>query len=320
MYWRQRGKATWMKDSDKNTAYFHARATTREQLNTIKGLRDGAGMWVDQKEQMEGIVHNYFQGLFTSSNPDEGEIDEMLQSQQPRMIEEANHLISQPFTTKEVIDAISGMSPLKSPGPDGFSPMFYHKFWNIIGSNVIDCTLDFLNNLHLPPSLNYTYIVLIPKIKNPERMTEFRPISLCNVLYKIGSKAIANRLKPALDLIISPSQSAFVPNRLITDNVLVAFELNHFIRTNSQSKHDFMTLKLDISKAHDRVEWVFLHKVLLRLGLPRRFTDLILLTVTTVSYSFLMNGLQFGNLQPERVLRQGDPLSHIYSYVWSKPL
>lgn len=92
-------------------------------------------------------------------------------------------------------------------------------------------TLNFLNHFVLPNSLNYTYIVLIPKIKNPQRMTGFRPVSLTNVLYKIGSKAIANRLKPVLDLIISPSQSAFVLNRLIVDNVLVAFELNHFIRT-----------------------------------------------------------------------------------------
>lgn len=92
-------------------------------------------------------------------------------------------------------------------------------------------TLNFLNHFVLPNSLNYTYIVLIPKIKNPQRITGFRPVSLTNVLYKTGSKAIANSLKPVLDLIISPSQSAFVLNRLIVDNVLVAFELNHFIRT-----------------------------------------------------------------------------------------
>lgn len=282
-----------MKDGDKNTSYFHAQATTREQVNKISGLRDEFGIWVDQKEQMENVVQAYFQGLFTSTIPNEGEIDAVLQSLDTRVTEEANQLISQAFTAKEVIEAISGMSPLKSPGPDGFPTLFYHKYWSIIGFNVIACTLNFLNHLTLPPALHCTYIVLIPKIKKPQRMMDFRPISLCNAIYKIGSKAIANCLKPALNLLVSPSQSAFVPNRLIPDNVLVAFELNHFIRTKPRSKHDYMTLKLDVSKSYDRVEWNFLQKVLLRLGLPRRFVELIMLSVTTVSYLFLVNGVQF---------------------------
>lgn len=91
-------------------------------------------------------------------------------------------------------------------------------------------------------------------MKNPQRITDFRPISLCNVVYKIRAKALANRLKPALDYIISRCHSAFVPNRSITDNVLVAFELNHFMNTKHRSKTDFMTLKLDVSNAYDRVE------------------------------------------------------------------
>lgn len=91
--------------------------------------------------------------------------------------------------------------------------------------------------------------------------------------------------------------------------MLVAFELNHFIRTNVRTKHKYMTLKLDVSKVYDRVEWIFLQKVLLRRELPHRFVDLIMLSITSVSYSYLMIGLQFGQLAPERGLRQGDPLS-----------
>lgn len=86
-----------MKDGDKNTAYFHARATTREQVNKIKGLRDGTGTWVDKKEQIEAVVEEYFQGLFTTSGPIESEIDGVLQFLSPRLTEEASQAISQPF-------------------------------------------------------------------------------------------------------------------------------------------------------------------------------------------------------------------------------
>lgn len=166
----------------------------------------------------------------------------------------------------------------------------------------------------MPRLLNFTFIVLILKVSSPRKITEFRPISLCNVVYKIGSKMLANRIKPFLNDVISPTQSAFVPRRLITDNVLVAFEINHFMKCRTRGRKQYMALKLDVSKAHDRIEWIFLRRVLLRFGFAASLVNCIMMCVSTVSYSFLLNGKQFEALQPTRGLCQGDPLS-LYLFI-----
>ena len=127
-------------------------------------------------------------------------------------------------------------------------------FWHIVGDNVVSVVLEFLNTSYLLPDLNHTYIVLIPKIKNPVKVSDYRPISLCNVIYKIIAKVLANRLKQVLPHIISPTQSAFVPGRLITDNVLVAYEALHTMHGHKKGKTRTLAMKLDISKVYDRVE------------------------------------------------------------------
>ncbi|KAL0359842.1 UNVERIFIED_CONTAM: hypothetical protein Sangu_0833600 [Sesamum angustifolium] len=163
--------------------------------------------------------------------------------------------------TEEVFRALFQMAPLKSPGPDGMSPIFFKKFWHIVQHEVTACVLNLLNSCVMPPGMNSTHLVLIPKCKQPETLTHFRPISLCNVVYKIASKTIANRLEGFLDSIISPVQSAFVPGRLISDNILLAFEINHFLNSKSKRGPGWIALKLDINKAYDKVEWSFLEQL-----------------------------------------------------------
>ena len=145
-------------------------------------------------------------------------------------------------------------------------PQFFQTYWTNVGMDITQAMLSCLNLSSILKFINHTFITLIPKVNNPERVSDFKPISLCNVIYKIVSKVIANRLKPMLNSIISETQNAFIANILIIDNILIAFESLHHMKTNWTRKKGFMAVKLDMSKGYDRVEWSFLEKILLKLG------------------------------------------------------
>ena len=123
------------------------------------------------------------------------------------------------------------MVPLKASGPDRMPPIFYQTFWLDIGMVFYDIVLSCLNSGTFLRSINHTFITLIPKVANPKTVAQFRPISLCNVIYKLLSKVLVNRLKPILNSIILEAQSAFIVDRVITDNILIAFETLHHMKT-----------------------------------------------------------------------------------------
>ncbi|XP_073041827.1 uncharacterized protein [Primulina eburnea] len=213
-YWQQRAKAYWLRDGDSNTRYFHAAASMKKKNNTSTKLRDDNGTYHEDIDEICGVVQNYFHSLFASST---GTYDPVINSVNRCISEEENNMTTAPFTEDEFRKACFQMHPDKSPGPDGFNPTFFQKFWQVIGPDIVFASCQWLENMAFPSSLNDTNVVLIPKDDQPESMKDFRPISLCNVLKNKGR---------------------------IGD----------------------VAIKIDISKAYDRVDWKYLRLILLKLG------------------------------------------------------
>lgn len=155
---------------------------------------------------------------------------------------------------QEIKEAMFAIHPDKAPGPDGFSASFFQSNWNIVGPDIITEIQDFFTFGLMPRNSNDTHIRLIPKILAPKRVADYRPIALCNVCYKVISKLTSRRLQPLLESIISETQSAFVPKRAISDNVLITHEVLHFLKVSKAKVSCSMDVKTDMSKAYDRLE------------------------------------------------------------------
>ena len=307
IYWAQHSRIAWLKHGDKNTKFFHSKASQRRRRNMIHGVRDQQNIWVDEVEDIANVATNYFENLFSLGSCDR--MEECLEVVQHKVTPNMKEILSRDYSAEEIKAALFQMGPTKAPGPYGMNAIFYQKFWHIVGDDVIAAVLDFLNSGNMNFELNYTNIVLIPRNKSPERMSDYRPISLCNIIYKIIFKIMANRLKHILPNLISLTQSAFVPGRLITDNVLVAYETLHSMHCKKKGKKGALGLKLDISKACDRVKWAFLEKIMYKLGFPEAWIERVMSCVSTLSFLVCINGKAYDNIIPTRGLRQGDPLS-----------
>ena len=201
---------------------FHSKASQRRKKNTISGIWDENRTWSDTNESIAAIAIAYFGSLFTTSNP--CRISEVTDSIPTRVTDEINQGLIVAFTKEEMVTALKQMHPTKAPSPDGMSAIFFQKYRDVVGDDITCMVLNVLNSDMSIADINRTNITLIPKINCPSKMSDFMPKSLCNVVYKLVSKVIANRLKNIIPQIISENQSAFLSERLITDNVLVAYD------------------------------------------------------------------------------------------------
>lgn len=218
------------------------------------------------------------------------------------------------FTAIEVQEAIRNLKANSAPGPDGLTALFYQKYWNIIGEDLMDYILNILNNKGNMKTINHTFISLIPKSNSPSTPSDFRLITLCNVIIKIITKTIANRIKYILPNITNDFQSTFVPGRLITDNSLIVFETFHYIRKTRTNNNGYVGIKLDIAKAYDSLKWNFIEDTLTAMGFPINLINTIMLCIRCVTFSILINGQPTEPFSPQRGIRQGDPFPLIFLY------
>ena len=263
---------------------------------------------------MHGMAVNYFENLFSSDvQVDPQELVDLLEVY---VTPQANEDLCREYSDEEIGDALFQIGPLKAPGPDGLPAQFFQRNWGLMKDDIIRAVKEFFASGVMPPGVNDTCIVLIPKVPHPEHLKDFRPISLCNVIYKVVSKCIVNRLRPLLQDLISPNQSAFIPGRLITGNALVAFECLHAINSNADERSKFCAYKLDLSKVYDRIQSCFLRNALLKLGFQRNWVDRFMTCVTSVRYTVRFNSAMSAPFTPTRGLRQGDPLSpYLFLFV-----
>jgi hypothetical protein len=306
LLWKQKSRVQWLTSPCLNTKFFHVSTIIRRRKNAIDFLKNDNNEWLSDRNDIGSCFVQFFQDLFTSSNPQfPDNLDNLIS---PVITDEDNLLLCAIPTVDEIKQTLFSLGSDKSPGPDGMSALFYKHYWKVINQDLIEAVTSFFTRGHILTEINHTFITLIPKSDKAAKVNQFRPISLCNTIYKIISKILAARLKPLLHKVISPWQSAFVPGRVIQDNSIIAHEVLHSMK-KKRGIGGLMALKIDTEKAFDTLEWSFLLKVLRLHGFGSTWINWVSQCISTPSFSILINGSPFGYFKSSRGLRQGDPLS-----------
>lgn len=246
-YWQQRSRQLWLKLGDRNTGYFHAITKSRKRANAFLVIEGVDRQMVHKEEEIVQVIDAYFQNLFATSPGERSETDR--HALRPLVSDEDNTALIVVPSASEIREADFSINADKAPGPDGFSAGFFHTHWEDIGLDIVKEVQSFFMGQALPDNINDTHIPLIPKITNPQKVLDYRPIALCNVYYKIYSELITKRLQPMMEKLISENQSAFVQGRAIGDNVLITHEVLHYLKTSKAEQRCAMAVKTDMSKA-----------------------------------------------------------------------
>ncbi|KAL9681181.1 hypothetical protein QQ045_012962 [Rhodiola kirilowii] len=305
---KQRTHAQWIKEGDVNNKFFHSLLKSRRARNKIShvSLRDGSmstDSGIIKKE-----ISEYFKDLLGQARQC-SRVDADAIAFGPMVSGDQCRLLVRGATDKEIWSALSNIGNDKAPGPDGFSSSFFKRNWSIVGRELCEGIRHCLRHNALPRGMNAAYIALIPKSNQcaASKPEDYRPISCCNVTYKIISSLLAGRLKEVMPDIIDPAQGAFVKDRSIVGNICLAQQLlSGYGRKNVSGR---MAWKIDLRKAYDTIDWSFITSMLEKLKFPSKFIAWMVMCIQSTSYSVMINGEMIDFFPGKRGLRQGDPLS-----------
>eukprot|EP00253_Pinus_taeda_P015714 PITA_15714 len=250
---------------------------------------------------ISALLSDHFKSIAQEPHINREEAIKELTTAIPKTITtDQNWALCREVSLEEVEEAIRSMPNDKAPGPDGLTINFYKACWSIVKQDVWEVVEDSRSSGTILKSLNSTFLALIPKFEEPKTPDKFRPIALCNVIYKIISKVIASRLKMILPGIISEEQSGYMEGRQILDNILLAQEMIHSLHSRKEAG---MLMQLDLSKAYDKVSWKYLEAVLKAFGFCRTWIKWIMALIKSPRYSILVNGAPSTPFTPSRGIR-----------------
>lgn len=298
----------WARVGDRCTKEFFEFHEGARQAVRITHLMDGERTLSTQAD-LEAHILAFYKQLYTRDEQVEGAAnarEDCLQYIHQPVTAEHNRELLRPITREEVTAAMKELPAGKAPGIDTIRAEFYQALWEDIEEDIFNFVTESIEQAHLEETLNVSKIALLPKSEDRSRIQNFRPISLLNTPYKIVAKILANRMKPLLHNWILPSQTGFVPNRCILDNIFLAFEA---IQWTLESKQDLSMVLLDFEKAYDRVNWTFLRQVMTRMGFHQTWIKQVMALNVNASATVIVNGEQSKPFSLQRSVRQGCPLA-----------
>ena len=298
----------WARVGDRCTKeFFEHHMGTRRPI-TINQMQDGDNLLTSQSDLQEHIL-KFYEKLYTRDEEVEDNLnarEDCLRFLQPTVTDEHNAELLQPLTLEEVSEAMKQVPAGKSPGIDSIPAEFYHELWEDIEMDIFNFVSESISQCCISEELNVSKIALLPKSEDRLRIQNFRPISLLNTLYKVVAKVYANRMKPLLHNWILPSQTGFVLNRCILDNIFLAFET---IAWTNESHQEITMLLLDFEKAYDRVNWTFLRKVMAKMRFHDMWINQVMSLNENAAASVIVNGEISKTFRLQRSIRQGCPLA-----------